>query len=82
MIDPGPITPVIIKVVPPATPEVGVVDVIMSSLGLTGVILIGSLLLGGLLGLFFIWISRRREARGDDGDPRAAIELKLNAPPD
>ncbi len=59
-------TPVIIKVVPPPTAEVTVVDIIASSLGLTGAILIGSLALGGLLGALFIWFSRRRSARSLD----------------
>ncbi len=80
MIDPGPVTPIIIKVVPPATPEVTVVDIVLNSLGLTGAILIGSLLLGGMLGLLFIWISRRRRERGNEKDSDA-VELRLNAPP-
>ncbi len=82
MIAPGPFTPVIIKVVPPATPEVTVVDILLDSLGLTGAIMIGSLLVGGLLGLVFIWLSRRRARRGTDDDREAAIQLNLSAPPD
>jgi hypothetical protein len=82
MFGPGPVTPVIIKVVPPATPEVTVLDVLFSSLGLTGAILAGSVLVGGLLGLIFIWFSRRRASRLDGRGQDGAIVLNLGAPPD
>ena len=80
MIAPGPFTPVIIKVVPPATPEVSVVDILVDSLGLTGAILLGSLLLGSLLGALFIWISRRR-VRGPLDSSTDAGRLDLSSPP-
>jgi hypothetical protein len=79
---PGAVTPVIIKVIPQATPEVTVVDVIVDSLGLTGLILVGSLVVGGLLGMLFIWASRRRQERRQGDDRNAAIQLHLSAPPD
>jgi hypothetical protein len=51
--------PVIVKEVGAFTREVGVADVVLQSLGLTGLILIGSLLLGLLLGALFIWFKIR-----------------------
>jgi hypothetical protein len=49
-----PITPIIVKIVGAPTPELGVGDILIQSLGLTGLILIGSALFGLLLGGLFI----------------------------
>jgi len=57
---PQPVTPVIVRVVPPPTPEMGVMDVLMQAVGLTGLILLGSVVLGAVLGAAFIWYHRRR----------------------
>lgn len=80
MTQPGPVTPVIIREVPPKTPEVSVADVLMSSLGLVGVILVGALLFGLCAGGLFIAFRRWRERRNPDPDERA-IRLDLSAPP-
>ena len=55
------IEPIIVKVVhTPATPELGFGAILAQALGLTGLTLIASLLLGLLLGALFIWMRTRR----------------------
>jgi hypothetical protein len=80
MVDPGPITPVIIKVIPAATPQVSVVDVLLGSFGLIGTILLGALLIGGMLGLLLILRSRRRVRNPLEGGSDGNIQLNLSAP--
>ena len=58
-----PVTPIIVKVVSDPTPQVTVVDVLVDALGLTGVILAGSFVLGGIVGILLIAWSRRKAAR-------------------
>jgi hypothetical protein len=58
-----PVTPVIVKVVSDPTPQVTVVDVLVGAIGLTGVIVAGSFVLGGIVGLLLIAYSRRKIAR-------------------
>jgi hypothetical protein len=64
-----PVTPVIVKVVPAPTPEVGVVDILVGSLGLTGLIVVASLLVGLVVGGALIaysrWRINRRAGNGD-----------------
>jgi hypothetical protein len=63
-----PVTPVIVKIVSDPTPQVTVVDVLVDALGLTGVIVAGSFVLGGIVGLVLIAHSRWRAGRaGGDG---------------
>jgi ABC-type dipeptide/oligopeptide/nickel transport system permease component len=80
MLQPQPVTPVIIKVVPTPTPEVGVVDILVGSLGLTGLIVVASLLVGLLLGGVLIVYTRWRDNRLPDGDTTAATTLRLSGP--
>jgi ABC-type dipeptide/oligopeptide/nickel transport system permease component len=58
-----PVTPVIVKIVSAPTPQVSVADIIVDALGLTGLIVIGSLVVGGVLGVMLIvytrWCSER-----------------------
>jgi hypothetical protein len=49
-----PITPLIVKIVGAPTPELGVGDILVQSLGLTGLILVGSFLFGLVVGGLFI----------------------------
>mgnify|MGYP001225532375 CR=1 FL=1 len=79
MFQPQPFTPTIVKIVPPPTPQVGVLDVMVGSLGLTGVIILGSIVLGGALGALFIAYRRWRERKsGGDSD---SASLNLSSPP-
>jgi hypothetical protein len=75
-----PLTPVIIKVVSEPTPQVSVVDVIVDSLGLVGLIGIGSLAVGGVLGVLLISITRWRETRAGGSVPSDHTPLNLSAP--
>lgn len=71
----------IVKVVSAPTPQVTVVDIMVDALGLTGLIVIGSLALGGILGALLIAHSRRQAARGNGGAPTDHTSLDLSAPP-
>ncbi|MEK6630574.1 MAG: hypothetical protein AABY89_07555 [Acidobacteriota bacterium] len=79
-LQPRPFTPVIIKVVAPPTPEVSVVDVLVGALGLTGVLVLGSLVLGlavgGVLIVYKRWRDGREDARTDDHQ----VRLDLSGP--
>jgi hypothetical protein len=72
-----PIMPTIVQVVPPPTPAVGVLDVLVGSMGLTGVIAIGSIVLGGLLGALIIGYKawRRKKAAADDDSQLTRLDL-------
>ena len=80
MLQPQPITPTIIKVVPTPTPEVGVVDIVVGSLGLTGLIAVASIVVGLLVGGLLIAYSRRRLDRRPDGETSSATRLDLSSP--
>ncbi len=54
-----PATPIVVKVVGERPKDIGVIDIIFGSLGITGLMLIGSGVLGLLLGVLFIWIRKR-----------------------
>ena len=75
-----PIIPTIVKVVPPPTEQVGVLDVMVGALGLTGLIAVGSIVLGGALGAVIIYYKIRRRNRGAaDGDSELT-RLDLSSP--
>lgn len=75
-----PVTPVIVKVVADPTPQVTVVDVLVDALGLTGLIVAGSFVLGGVLGLILIAFKRWRVARSGDREPTDHTSLDLSSP--
>lgn len=75
-----PVTPVIVKVVAEPTQQVTVVDVLVDALGLTGVIVAGSFLLGGALGLILIAFKRWRADRSDDDGSTHHTSLDLSGP--
>ena len=75
-----PVTPVIVKVVSDPTPQVTVVDVLVDSLGLTGVIVAGSFILGGIVGLLLIAFSRWKAARSDGAASTDHTSLDLSPP--
>lgn len=80
MFQPQPVTPVIIKVVPAPTPEVGVVDILVGSLGLTGLIVAASLVLGLVVGGGLIVYSRWRITNRPDNEETGATRLDLSSP--
>ena len=75
-----PVQPVIVRVIDPPTQELGIGQIILQALGLTGIILVASLLLGIAAGALIIWL-RVRQARtrlaGEAGDQ---IRLRLEPP--
>ena len=75
-----PVTPIIVKVVSDPTPQVTVVDVLVDALGLTGVIVAGSFVLGGVVGILLIAYSRWKAARSGDGGSTKHTSLDLSSP--
>jgi hypothetical protein len=81
VVDPTTVRPIIIQTVDaPAAHELGLGEIILQAVGLTGIILIGSLLLGLALSGGIIWLrtwqARERRA-GEAGDQ---IRLRLEPP--
>lgn len=75
---PPQISPTIVKIVPAApTQEISVVDLILGGLGLTGLILFCALLIGGLLGGFFIWFKSVRPLNALNGQASQTHGLHL-----
>jgi ABC-type dipeptide/oligopeptide/nickel transport system permease component len=75
-----PITPVIVKVISDPTPQVTVVDVLVDALGLTGVIVVGSFVFGGIVGVLLIAYSRWKTARAHDAGSTDHTSLDLSSP--
>ncbi len=74
------ISPTIVKIVPAApTKEISVVDLILGGLGLTGLILLCALLVGGLLGGLFIWFKTIRPMNPLNGQASHTHGLQLGA---
>jgi hypothetical protein len=60
--------------------ELGIGDVIIQALGLTGGLLLASLLLGLAVGGLIIWIRRRQARDRRDGEAGDQIRLRLEPP--
>lgn len=67
-----PTTPIIVKMAGERPKDIGVIDIIFGSLGITAMFLVGACLLGVLLGLVFIWVRRRLEANEPVHAPSSA----------
>ena len=63
--------PIVVDVIkqPPITPEITMADVVVSAVGLTGVIMILALIVGLTVGAVFIWRKRREDAVAPPTDP-------------
>jgi hypothetical protein len=58
--------PIVIKIIePPENPMESLGNVLLSALGITGVLVLGAVVLGLLLGSLMFWL-RRRSASGAD----------------
>jgi hypothetical protein len=79
LFQPGPITPVIIRVVPPPTADVSVVNILVDALGLVGLITIAALVTGVAFGMGLIWYKRWRERIAPDRTD-TSTRLDLSAP--
>ena len=74
-----PVVPIIVRVVAEPTKEISVADILMGSVGLTGLFLLGAALLGFALGGMLILFRRWQAARAvDDG---ASDAFQLTQPP-
>jgi hypothetical protein len=61
-----PITPIIVRVIEQPSKEISVADILMGSVGITGLFLAGAALFGFLLGGAFILFRRWQERRQPD----------------
>jgi len=75
-----PVTPVIVRIVSAPTPQVSVVDVMVDALGLTGLIVIVSLVVGGVLGVLLIVYKRWRSERTGHTTSTDHTPLDLSSP--
>ena len=75
-----PVQPIIVRVVGEPAQELGLGQIIAQALGLTGIILILSLLLGLAAGAVFIWLRLRSARTRRDGEAGDQIRLRLEPP--
>ena len=72
-----PTSPILVRVVGPATEEVTLGDVLLNALGLTGAITVAALVLGIVLGGLFILYRRRHPHNHFNGETSDELSLKL-----
>ncbi len=78
LFQPQPVTPLIIKVVPPPMQEVSVVDVLVDALTLTGLLAVGAMLVGIVFGILLIVFKRWRD-RDTPGGETIGTRLDLSS---
>ena len=76
-----PSSPILVRVVGPATDELTLGDVIIGALGLTGAITLGALILGVILGALFILYRRRHPHNHFNGESSDELSLHLEDRP-
>jgi len=76
-----PFTPIIVQVSDTPVTEIGVIDILLGSLGITGLLLVASALLGFVAAAVIFWLRRRSSALGGDGASLASAQLGLTLPP-
>jgi hypothetical protein len=76
-----PVTPLIVKIVERPTKEISVADILLGSIGITGLFLVGAAILGLVLGGAFIMVRRWRDARSIDSESEASA-FQLTVPRD
>ncbi len=67
-----PTSPIIVKMAGERPKDIGVIDIIFGSLGITAMFLVGAAVLGVLLGLAFIWVRKRMTANEPVHAPSSA----------
>jgi len=72
-----PTSPILVRVVGPATEEVTLGDVLLNALGLTGAITVSAIVLGVALGGLFILYRRRHPHNQFNGESSDEMSLKL-----
>ena len=73
----APASPILVRVVGPATEEVTLGDVLINALGLTGAITVTAMVLGIVLGGLFILYRRRHPHNHFNGETSDEMSLKL-----
>jgi MFS superfamily sulfate permease-like transporter len=70
--------PIVVEVVkqPPITPEISYGSVLLSAVGVVGVVILAGVLVGVLIGAFVIWRKKRREAI--DPVDHSHVKLRLS----
>jgi hypothetical protein len=74
-----PVTPSIVRVVEDPTPEVSYGGLLLSAVGVVGVLLLAGLVLGAIAGVLFFQLRRRRQLRDDSSFGSDAVQLNLNS---
>ncbi|MBK5296075.1 MAG: hypothetical protein JJE40_02885 [Vicinamibacteria bacterium] len=72
-----PTSPILVRVVGPATEDVSLGDVVLGALGLTGAITVAAVALGIVLGGLFILYRRRNPHNHFNGESGDEMSLKL-----
>lgn len=72
-----PSTPIVVRVVEEPLRGFGLGDVLLSAIGISGVIFLGALLLGLVLGGLFIWVQKLRSRGRPDETSFEAQHLRL-----
>jgi hypothetical protein len=70
-----PVMPIIVKVVAEPAKEINVADILMGSVGITGLFLLGAAVLGFALGGMLIFFRRWRAAHSPDDDGSGPFQL-------
>jgi hypothetical protein len=73
----APASPILVRVVGPATDELTLGDVVLQALGLTGAIASKAVVLGVVLGVLFILYRRRNPHNHFNGESSDELSLKL-----
>jgi hypothetical protein len=73
----APTSPILVRVVGPATEEVTLGDVLINALGLTGAITVSAMVLGIVLGGLFILYRRRHPHNHFNGETSDELSMKL-----
>ncbi|RPJ70560.1 MAG: hypothetical protein EHM24_00785 [Acidobacteria bacterium] len=76
-----PLTPIVVQVPDAPVAEIGVIDILLGSFGITGLLLVGSALLGFVAAAVIFWLRRRLESQDPDGASLASAQLGLTIPP-
>jgi len=74
----GQITPYIVQVIEAPTRETTVVDILLGSVGLIGVIVLAAILFGLALGGFLVWFRNSRPENAINGQTAGESALRLN----
>jgi hypothetical protein len=76
-----PLMPVIVRVIEQPAKEIGVADVLLGAIGITGLFLLGAALLGFLLGGAFILFRRWQAGQDVEGPVDDTFQLTQPPPP-